>query len=50
MLLSYEARTQATDETASRAFLRYWTLVSPRVGAVMRSLLALIAREARRSG
>lgn len=49
-LLSYEARTQATDETARRAFLRYWTFVSPGVGVVMRSLLALIAQEARRSG
>ncbi len=48
-LLSYEARTQATDETARRAFLRYWTLVSPGVGVVMRSLLALIALEARHS-
>jgi hypothetical protein len=48
-LLSYEARTQATDETARRAFLRYWTLVSPGVGIVMRSLLALIAQEARHS-
>jgi hypothetical protein len=46
-LLSYEARTQATDETARRAFLRYWTLVSPGVGVVMRSLLALIAQETR---
>ena len=49
-LLSYEARTRATDETARGAFLRYWTFVSPGVGFVMRSLLALIAREARRSG
>jgi len=49
-LLSYEARTQATDETARRAFLRYWTLVSPGVGIVMRLLLALIAQDARRSG
>jgi hypothetical protein len=49
-LLSYEARTQATDETARRAFLRYWTLVSPGAGLVMRSLLHLIALEARRSG
>jgi hypothetical protein len=44
-LLSYEARTQATDEAARRAFLRYWTVVSPGVGAVMRSLLAVIAQE-----
>ena len=48
-LLSYDARTQATDETARRAFLRYWTLVSPGVGVVMRSLLSLIAQEAHRS-
>jgi hypothetical protein len=46
-LLSYEARTHATDDTARRAFLRYWTLVSPGVGVVMRSLLALIAQETR---
>jgi hypothetical protein len=45
-LLSYEARTQATDEAARRAFLRYWTLVSPAVGVVMRSALAVIAQEA----
>jgi hypothetical protein len=46
-LLSYEARTQATDDAARRAFLRYWTLVSPGVGVVMRSLLALVAQETR---
>jgi hypothetical protein len=46
-LLSYEARTQATGASARRAFLRYWTLVSPGVGVVMRSLLALIEQETR---
>ena len=49
-LLSYEARTLATDESARRAFLRYWRLVSPGVGIVMRSTLALIAREVHRPG
>ncbi len=49
-LLSYEARTLATDESARRAFLRYWRLVSPGVRVVMRSALALIAREVRRPG
>ena len=49
-LLSYEARTLATDDSARRAFLRYWRLVSPGVGIVMRSALALIAREVRRPG
>jgi hypothetical protein len=49
-LLSYEARTQATDDTARRAFMRYWNLVSPGVGVVMRSALSLIADQTRRSG
>jgi hypothetical protein len=43
-LLSYEARTQATDEAARRAFLRYWAIASPGAGIVMRSALALIAQ------
>lgn len=45
-LLSYEARTQATDESARRAFLRYWRVVSPGVGMVLRSTLGLIDEEA----
>jgi hypothetical protein len=48
-LLSYEARTRATDETARRAFLRYWGLVSPGVGIVMRSTLAVIDRAVARA-
>jgi hypothetical protein len=46
-LVSYEARTRATDDAARRSFLRYWSLVSPGVGIVMRAALALIADEAR---
>jgi hypothetical protein len=41
-LVTYEARTKATDATSRRAFLRYWRLVSPFVGLVMRSMLATI--------
>ena len=42
-LVSYEARTVATD-TASRAqFLRYWRVVGPFVGVVMRGTLRLVA-------
>jgi hypothetical protein len=48
-LLSYEARTRATNDEARRAFMRYWNLVSPGVGVVMRSALSLIADEASRS-
>jgi hypothetical protein len=42
-LLTYEARTQATDAATRDAFLRYWSVVSPGVGIVMRSTLKLIA-------
>lgn len=45
----YEARTQATDPASRRAFLRYWRLVSPFVGIVMRSLLVEVERVARRT-
>jgi hypothetical protein len=41
-LVSYEARTYATDDDARRAFLRYWRVVSPFVGYVMRSMLRVI--------
>jgi hypothetical protein len=45
-LLTYEARTSATDDASRRAFLRYWSFVSPFVGVVMRSTLAVIGRNA----
>ncbi len=45
-VLTYEARTRATDDAARRAFRRYWRAVSPFVGVVMRSTLAVIARDA----
>ena len=47
-IVSYEARTQATDGGARRGFLRYWRLVSPFVGVVMRAMLVVVAREAAR--
>lgn len=49
-LLSYEARTRATDPRSRRTFLRYWRVVSPFVGVVMRSTLAVIARDIAKSG
>lgn len=48
VLLSYEARTRATDAKARRAFLRYWRFTSPFIGIVMRALLAVIERDATR--
>jgi hypothetical protein len=46
-LLSYEARTQATDAESRRAFLRYWRVASPLAGVVLRAQLGVIADEAR---
>ena len=46
-LLSYEARTLATDDASRRSFLRYWRVVSPFVGFIMRSMLRVIEGEAR---
>jgi hypothetical protein len=47
-LVSYEARTKATDDDARRAFLRYWRAVSTGVGIVMRAQLGVVEREATR--
>jgi len=43
-LVSYEARTRATDPRSRAAFLRYWRAVAPGVGLVMRAQLAVIDR------
>lgn len=47
-LVSYETRTQGTDSASTRAFLRYWRLVSPLAGVVLRSQLSVVARAAQR--
>jgi hypothetical protein len=46
--LRYEARTEATDDTARRTFGRYWTLIRPGVAIVMRRALHHIKQEAER--
>lgn len=43
-LVSYEARTAATDVAARAAFLRYWRVVAPFVGVVMRGTLRVLDR------
>jgi hypothetical protein len=43
-LVSYEARTHATDDATRAAFLRYWRAVDPFVGVVMRATLRLLDR------
>ena len=47
-LVTYEARTKATDAASRRAFLRYWRVVSPFVGIVMRAMLATIEHNVKR--
>ncbi|HSA57046.1 MAG TPA: hypothetical protein VLE53_15140 [Gemmatimonadaceae bacterium] len=48
VLLSYAARTRATDAASQRAFLRYWRVTSPFIGVVMRALLTVIERDVAR--
>jgi hypothetical protein len=43
-LVSYECRTQATDDDSRRAFLRYWRALAPFIGVVLRSQLRVVAR------
>lgn len=45
-LVSYEARTQATDAAAHAGFMRYWRFASPMAGVVLRAQLSEVAREA----
>jgi hypothetical protein len=45
-LLTYECRTATTSADARRKFARYWWLIRPFVGHVMRATVATIARDA----
>ena len=45
-LVEYEARTRTTDPETREAFLKYWLIVSPFVGIVMRAMLRVIERKA----
>ncbi|MCF6387250.1 hypothetical protein L2K20_09720 [Mycobacterium sp. MBM] len=44
-LLSYECRTVTTDPESRRHFLRYWWLIRPFVGHIMRATLRQIAAD-----
>jgi hypothetical protein len=48
-LLSYECRVATTDEQARRKFARYWWIVRPFVGHIMRATLATIRGDAQRA-
>jgi hypothetical protein len=49
VLLTYEARTAATDHQARRGVQRYWRVLSPFVGLVMRGVLRATRRRAETS-
>jgi hypothetical protein len=44
--LTYECRTLTTDPSSRREFRRYWRVVSPFVGVVLRATLRLFERRA----
>jgi hypothetical protein len=46
VLLTYETRTAATDESARQGVERYWRFLSPFVGIVLRAVLRDIRRRA----
>jgi hypothetical protein len=46
-LVTYECRTLGTDPKSTKAFLRYWRPLSPAIGVVLRSQLAVIAKQRR---
>ncbi|TPQ15713.1 hypothetical protein [Streptomyces sporangiiformans] len=45
-LLTYEARTACTDPASAARFGRYWTLVSPGIGVVLRGALRAVSAAA----
>jgi hypothetical protein len=42
-VLTFECRVATTDGRSRRAFMRYWTIIRPFVGHIMRAALATIA-------
>lgn len=49
VLVTYEARTAATDDQARRGIQRYWRVLSPFIGVVLRGVLGAIRRRAETS-
>lgn len=45
-LVSYEARTHTTDDDSATRFRRYWSLVRPFVGHIMRATLETLREDA----
>jgi hypothetical protein len=47
-LLTYHCRTGTTDEGSRRAFARYWRLIQPFVGHIMRAAVTAVRDDAER--
>ncbi|MFV9427688.1 hypothetical protein ACNJ7K_04010 [Rhodococcus aetherivorans] len=47
-MLSYECRTSTTDPRSHKQMMRYWWLIRPFVGHIMRATVRTIAADARR--
>src|SRR5690242_20066714 len=47
-LVSYEVRTATSDATSARRFARYWAVIRPFVGHIMRAALATVRADAQR--
>jgi hypothetical protein len=45
-VLTFECRVATNDGQSRRAFMRYWTVIRPFVGHIMRAALATIAKNA----
>ena len=50
VLLTYETRTAATDDRARRGIRRYWRLLSPFIGIVLRGVLNGVKQRVEQSG
>jgi hypothetical protein len=49
--VSYEVRTATADPDSARRFARYWTVIRPFVGHIMRAALTAVRADAQqRSG
>lgn len=49
-IVTYEARTAMTDDDSRERFGRYWTVVSPFVGTIMRAVLRTVDERIESSG
>jgi hypothetical protein len=46
--MSYEVRTASADPDSARRFARYWRVIQPFVGHIMRAALAAVRSDTQR--